>query len=362
MRKRALFATVAVMLALAVSAHAEDKKDAAQADKPAGPPPALVVLEEIRSGRAESMTEYVGTAYYARQATVAAEVSGKVLKVYVNDGQRIDKSSPIVELDSEIAEANLASTRASFEQSLIELERAEKDLARMKKLYDEGTIAESLYDEYFYKAAGLHKKVDGLRADRDRLELELSKKTVLAPFSGVVVSKDVEIGEWVASGGKVATLASTSDIDVLVSVPESVLGFMDQGRKVDLTIGQKKLSGKVIAIFPSGDVATRTFTVKVRADNAKGIYEGMGVRVSLPNGPVFDGLLVNRDAVINKFGSDVVFVDNNGAAKMIQVRVLGYSGLKAAISGEGLSAGMRTVVKGNERIMDGQTIAEAGGR
>lgn len=352
---RGTLIAIAIMISLAVAAHAEDKKAGG------APPPALVAVEEIRQGRAEPMAEYVGTVYYAKRSAVAAEVSGKVLKVHINDAQRIERGSPMVELDAELAEADLASTRASLDQALTELERAEKDLSRMKKLFDEGTIAESLYDEHFYKAAGLQKKADGLRADRERIELELARKTVLAPFSGVVVSKDVEAGEWVSSGGKVAVLASTSELDVLVDVPEAVLPYIAQGRKVDIQAAGRNVTGKVLAIIPSGDVATRTFTVKVRAEGAKGLYEGMGARVSLPVGPAFDGMLVNRDAVINKFGSDVVFVEEGGIARMIRVRVAGYDGAQAAITGEGLLAGMRAVVKGNERLMDAQPVSTGGG-
>jgi len=150
-------------------------------------------------------------------------------------------------------------------------------------------------------------------------------------------------------------------VDVIVDVPEPILGFLRAGDKVQVKIGGEKLAGAVRAFIPRGDVATRTFPVKIRMKNPGGrLKEGMEARAALPSSGKITGLLVSRDAVVKKFGMDVVFVVADGMAKMVRVDITGHHGEMVGISGPGLEAGMQVAVKGNERIMDGQpvTIAE----
>jgi multidrug efflux pump subunit AcrA (membrane-fusion protein) len=108
-------------------------------------------------------------------------------------------------------------------------------------------------------------------------------------------------------------------------------------------------------------VATRTFSIKVRLRNPGGLFEGMEARVAVPSRPRLEGLMVPRDAVLKQFGMDVIFVVKEGQAKMVPVSVSGFEGLRAGVSAEGLEEGMKVVIKGNERIRDGQPVMLPGG-
>ena len=108
-------------------------------------------------------------------------------------------------------------------------------------------------------------------------------------------------------------------------------------------------------------MATRTFSVKVRLRNPGSLFEGMEARVGVPSGARLEGLMVPRDAVLKQFGMDVIFVVEEGLAKMVPVSVSGFEGLKAGVSAEGLIEGMKVVIKGNERIRDGQPVMVPGG-
>jgi multidrug efflux pump subunit AcrA (membrane-fusion protein) len=108
---------------------------------------------------------------------------------------------------------------------------------------------------------------------------------------------------------------------------------------------------------PKGDVATRTFSVKIRLKNPGGLVEGMEARAQLPTASRQESLLVPRDALVVKFGKNVVFVVDESVAKMVPVVVKGYSGLLVGITGQELAAGQQVVVKGNERLFGGEQLA-----
>ncbi|GAB4388289.1 MAG: multidrug efflux RND transporter periplasmic adaptor subunit VmeC [Thermodesulfovibrionales bacterium] len=359
-RLTALLLTAALALALAGQALAQKPGEGG------GPPPAPVVVAEIKTGLAEPVSEFVGTVYYPRVSDVSAEVAGQVREVRFEEGRRVKEGEPLVLLSSDLLEAQIESTRATYEQVLAQLEKAGKDLRRMEALYKEDSVAQTVYEEHLYREKELDRNAASLKADLERLALEREKKTIRAPFGGVVIDKPVEPGEWVSPGDPVAVVGEDSSVDVIVAVPAHVLPFVKTGRKVDLKARGDSLTGRVEAVVPRGDVATRTFSVKVRLQNRTGLLEGMEARVFLPSGDKIEGLVVPRDALSSVMGMDVIFVVRDSAARMVPVAVTGYSGLEAGVrpldEAAGLAEGMQVVVQGNARLQDGQPVQVIGDR
>ncbi len=116
------------------------------------------------------------------------------------------------------------------------------------------------------------------------------------------------------------------------------------------------MTGKVFAVIPRGDIATRTFPVKIRITNSMLLIEGMEARVALPEAKKRKTLIVPRDAVVTMYGNTVVFAVKDSTASLIQVNVIGYKGKTAGINGQGLTEGMKVVIKGNERLRNGQKV------
>lgn len=338
----------ALLLAAASGAYA--------ADAPQGPPPALVAVEAVRAGKAEPMAEFVGSVAYHAVSDVASEVAGVVVEVNYDEGTRVTRGQVLARLNTELLEAGVAGVRASHEQALIEIEQAERDMGRMVALYAEQSVSEVLREDSQFKVRQLRQKAAALEASLARLELERAKASIRAPFDGIAVARPVDLGEWVGAGGTVAVLADASRVDVVVNVPEGTLGLLKVGRQVAVTARDRRYTGTYTAFVPRGDVATRTFAIKLGIKGAGDLYEGMEARAMLPTGSPRSGLLVPRDAVINQFGRDVVFVAVDGVARMIPVRVTGYEGSLASVEGEGLSVGQMAVTKGNERLREGQPV------
>ncbi len=324
--------------------------------KPQGPPPMLVEVTDIDKGTTEPLVELVGTIYYARVSRVASEISGIVEKIHFTEGARVKAGEPLLTLRSDLLKTSLSGTRASYEQAQVELERAGKDLQRIKALYQERSVSESLYDDNYYTVLGLEKRTLALKAVLDRQELELEKTSIPAPFSGLVQAKLTEQGEWVSTGGQVALIADDRSLEVHVEVPQKMLRYLHPGQELSVKSGGKSYQARFIHFIPQGDLATRTFTVKLKLKSAKGLIQGMEARALLPNGPKIESLLVPRDAVVKQAGKDILFLVIEGQAKAIPVEIHGYQGMMIAVSGEGLTVEQQVVVKGNERIRDGQSV------
>jgi len=347
---------VSLLSAMSGFAAAEEKPNAKTQAKPQGPPPALVEVAQIVLGEAEPMVEFVGTVYYSRKSNLAAEVEGVVDQVFFEEGYRVKEGEPLVSLESNILDTVISGTQADYELVLVELEQAKKELKRREPLYEEGSVSESSYDEYFFKSKMLQSRAMSIKASMDRLMLEKKKKKIRAPFDSIVIKKNAEIGEWVKEGGMIAVVADDSIVDIVVNVPAGMLKYLEAGKKLTVKSDSEKFTGEFFSFVPKGDVATRTFDVKIRLQNTKGLVEGMEARALVPSSEKREGLKVPRDAVIDQYGQNVIWLAKDSTAKMVPVQIIGYDGMFVGVSGAGLADGDMVVVKGNERLREGQPV------
>ena len=321
-----------------------------------GMPPANVVVTEVSTDMIAPESEFIGTVYYQEVSDIASEVNGVVEVVSFEEGQRIKKGDVLVKLGADLLKKTLQATRATYEQVISDLEKAEKDLKRAESLYREELLSEQSYDEQRFAVKSLEKKSASLMADVQRLEIELQKKNITTPYDGVVIKKHIARGEWLSPGSIVATIARDDLVDIITEVPERVIRHIKRDMDIVVKVAGKEIMGKVVAIIPKGDISTRTVPVKIRAKNSLSLIEGMEARVSLPVDEKRKSFIVPRDAVITAFGMTVVFSVKDSKAMMIPIKVIGYKGLSAGIYAEGLKEGMKIVTKGNERLRDGQPV------
>src|SRR3990170_349596 len=304
---------------------------------PIGIPPAKVVVAAVSSGMVVPQSGFVGTVYYQEVSDIASEVEGLIETAAFEEGKEVKKGEPLVRLNADLLQKSIQATRASYEKVIVDLEKAR-------------------LDDQKFKVRGQEKMAESLKAEKERLEAGLVRKVIRAPFSGIVLQKKADTGEWLSPGSPVATIARSNVVDIIVNVPEEVLRFILPGQSVQIESGGREISGEFFTVIPKGDIATRTFPVKIRVQNNGSLMEGMDARVTLPIGKKRKSLLVPRDAVITLPGSTIVFAVTESKAKMIPVQVTGYDGKMAWIDSDLLGDGMDVVVKGNERLRDGQPV------
>jgi len=330
-----------------------------------GPPPARVVTATARSGEVRPQFTYVGSVYFPEVSEVAAEVAGRVDSYNFEEGRSVAMGQELVELDTELVEKDLETAKFEYRNVFSSLENARRELQRINALYRKKTVSEQDYDKAFYLVAGLENRATALQAKVARLEIQLEKSVVKAPFDGLVLERLVDRGEWVNPGTPVAILARNDTVDVVVHVPENVLPFLHEGMPLAAEVGGRRLDGEVRAVIPRGDVATRTFPVKIRAVNDGTLAEGMEARVRVPAGEKREAVLVPRDALLLAMDRNQVWVVFGDKAVSIPVEVTAYLDADVAVRSldpaTELAPGMQVVVKGNERLRPGQPVVVVGG-
>ncbi|MFQ5329942.1 MAG: efflux RND transporter periplasmic adaptor subunit, partial [Thermodesulfobacteriota bacterium] len=282
-RLTTLLFIAAILFVIATTAHGEEKQKKG-GGPPGGRPPARVVVSDVTGGMIVPEGEFVGTVYYREVSDLASEVSGRVDAVHFEEGQRVREGHPLVTINADILGKTLQAMRASYEQVLADMERAGRELERNEGLFREELISEKEYDNYRFLAQGLEKRGASLLADVERLEVELKKKGIAAPFDGVVLQRHVDRGEWLSPGSPVATIGNDAVVDIIVDISERIIPFAKVGSEVDVTAAGATFHGRLTAVVPKGDISTRTFPVKIRVKNDHHLKEGMEARVRLPQG------------------------------------------------------------------------------
>mgnify|MGYP003571740779 CR=1 FL=1 len=324
-----------------------------------GQGPSLVQTEIVKKAQVKSLQTFVGSVVYEQSSKVASQGSGSVVSVNFKEGDKVKRGQVLNELDNQIIKAQIRSLKASLNEVLVNLKRAKKDLARYETLIKQDAVSQSVYDDNYFNVESLENKVVSLQASIKAKEIEMSKKVTIAPFEGVIISKNIELGDWTKQGGLVAELVNLDSAQVEVNLPQKVVSLLKPKMPISITAGMKKYSGYVDAIIPKGDIATRTFPVKLSFDKApKNLFEGMAATIEVQSGRNIQAMVVPRDAVLKRFGQNVIFIDVKGSAMMIPILIVGYTNGKVAVNAEGLIEGMRVVTKGNERIFPKSPIKD----
>ncbi|GMV99540.1 MAG: MexH family multidrug efflux RND transporter periplasmic adaptor subunit [Candidatus Hydrogenedentota bacterium] len=320
-------------------------------------PAAKVVVQEVARGTLQQTTTKVGNAFFKEVASLATEVSGKVISVQFEEGDRIGKGTVLVELDHTLLDANLRAAEAAVKENKTRLEQEQVRLARAETLLQDQVTTQQDYDDIRFTVDSLAHRVEAFQAEAERIREEITKKNIVAPFDGIVLQRETEIGEWKNIGDTIAVFARSGVFDVVVNVPETTVPFVRPEATAPVRVAGATLVGNIVAVIPKGDTVSRTFPVKIRLDHPGDVLmEGMSVEVDLPVGSTIECATVPRDAVLLEGRDNAVYAVVDSKAKRIPVKVLGYEGLTAGVEGAGLAPGLKVIVKGHERIKDGQPV------
>jgi len=376
-----------------------------------GGPPINVVVAEAQMRELPATATLVGSVDAVRRSRVGAEVSGVVLDMPVRQGDAVVAGQLLCRLDDELIALQLDEARArlgALKAVLEELEAGTRpevvaklaakvaeaeawrqrwtyELERVRRLYSdkEAGSQREVYDAEAELAAAVQLKAaaeadyqeakNGPRKEQiagaayevaeqeavvKRLEREVRKTQIRAPFDGFVVRRAVEVGEWVASGDEVAEVADLSTVLVRVYVPEFALPYCTEGAETGVRVDalQRAYVGRIKHRIPLADATARTFPVEIELANVdQQLAAGMFARATVPSGPNTATVAVPRDAVIDRQGTSyvaLVIPGENGLMAMPTPVTTGADiGGWVAIRSGNVPPGTQVVIRGNERVM-----------
>ena len=308
-------------------------------------PPAPVIVAEVVEQPLVADLSFVGRIQPRRSSRVATETEGRVVRRFREAGQAVRTGDPLFELANDPLQAALAEAQADFA-----LRQFNHDRSRQLRATD--SVSEQDLRDDAYELARAQAKLAGLQAQVEDL-------FVRAPFSGHIVQTFTEVGQWVGRGGEIAQVISIDTVRVIVEVPERHVPQLALGDHADIfvdALGGDPITGRVAVILAEGYASSRTFPVVVRALNPEGrMRSNMSAQVHFQIAQAQASLLVHKDALVSGPQGQVVYLARDGKAVSHPVQTgLAHKGY-VAVTGD-LAPGDLAVVRGNERLMDGQAV------
>jgi HlyD family secretion protein len=335
---------------------------------------------------AQSDVTLVATGYvFARKkATVAPKTTGRLAKLYVDEGSVVKEGQLIAELESADAQAALAQVRADIAAAKAKVTRAGSDVSdtatRSKRADDlnqrqAGTRADAddaraRLDAAKTTLASAQADAKAVAARQDSMNVQLENTKVRAPFAGTVIRKLTEIGEFIPPQSPgVVTLASLDDLEVQADVAEAQFHKVKVGTPAEIILDafpDQRFRGRVTDLRPMVDRSKAAVTVKVRfVDPADRVLPDMAAKVSFLTKALDDAalkaapkLIVPADAVVERNGQHVVFTVEDEHARALPVSVKGPAGSGALELSDGPATGTRVIRRPDEQIRDGVSVKE----
>lgn len=300
-----------------------------------------------------------GTVQSSLASTVAGEVEGLVEEFTVREGDTVKKGQLLVRLRTKQLELEKKGIEAELEETLARQSLAEREFGRAQELFDAQIIPREELDAKQYDLNAWKGRDLRLRASIERIEDEIERAAIYAPFDGVVLEERTQVGEWLGKGDPVVELMSTAGLEVRVDVPERYIRRFRTGSQVGIAfeaLDGKRVSGKVRAVIPQADVAARTFPVIVTFGNPGGAAPGMMAEAVFSGGNQSGQTIVPKDAVVLQAGRQTVFiVTSEGTVRPVAIRQGVGVGQWVVVEGP-VNPGDRVVTRGNERLNPGQPV------
>ncbi|WP_122665228.1 efflux RND transporter periplasmic adaptor subunit [Pseudomonas viridiflava] len=318
--------------------------------------PAMVIQP---SPSAQAMDSYPGEVRARFEPDLAFRIGGKVSKRLVEEGQRVKANQPLAELDAQDVRLQLDATRAQVAaaEANLQLVRSERD--RYKTLMDRQMVSRSQFDnaENLYRSG--EARLKQIKAELTVADNQTSYAVLRAPQDGVVAKRLVEVGQVVAAGQTVFTLAADGEREVLISLPEQNFARFktDQPVTVELwTQREQRFPGRIRELSPAADPRSRTFAARIAFAGGKVPAElGQSARVFIEAAQAVP-LAVPLSAVTSENGSHYVWrVAADSTLKRVNVR-LGPYGQESVPVLEGLAASDWIVAAGVHVLHEGEQV------
>jgi len=319
-----------------------------QAPKPAAQafPAPKTATAEIRDIALTTSAEAVIEA--VRQSTVSAQIAGRIVDLRFDVGDYVKKGQVIARIDERAVSQAEAASVAQVNEAQAALANARAQYERSKQLLEQKFISQAALDqaEAAYKAA--QARVTALLAGAGAAATERSFATIVAPYSGVVSARHVELGEMAAPGRPIMTGFDPSTLRVVATVPQAQVAAIRAGGKARIEVPSlgRWIEVKSMTIVPSADPRTHTTQIRLELpEDVRGIYPGVYARAHFVVGTAAR-LLVPRAAVVRRSEVTAVYVvGTDGRPRLRQVR-LGTAGDEASVEVlSGLKPGERVAVE-----------------
>jgi RND family efflux transporter MFP subunit len=293
---------------------------------PAAPAAYPVQGAAVRRGAILTRIAAAGSLVPRRESRIGAEVTGRIERVFVSVGDRVDAGAPLFQIDTSSYDAALRQASAGLDLARAQRHQIEADLARTRQLFERELVSPQQLEK-------LETSLEVARAQENQAEQavaiarqNLDKTLVRAPYAGSIAQRLADEGTMGLTAPQtiVVVLQETAELEARVAIPETQLGLVQVGDRATVAVEGlgDAIATEVFAVADTADPATRTYLVRLRVPNPERYLKaGVFARVEIEPRAKANVLLVPREALRSEAGAHSVLGVRDGVAVALPVEV-----------------------------------------
>lgn len=288
----------------------------------------------VTSQKLSNRLEAGGTLLASEEIVLHPEISGRIILLNIDEGNFITKGTLLVKInDSEL--------QAQLQKQQAQKQIAEKNEQRLKELLAINGIGQQDYDASLLQ-------LNNIKADIEITKAQIEKTEIRAPFSGKLGLKQISIGAYVTPATIIASLQQVDILKLDFFIPEKYSSQIKKGATVKFKTdnGNSEFTGRIYAVEPHVDEASRSIQVRASVDNSKGILNpGAFTKIILDINDIPEALLIPSQCIIPEAKGKKIILCKNGFAEFRKV-IIGLRSESNVQILEGLQAGDTIAVSG----------------
>jgi membrane fusion protein (multidrug efflux system) len=302
-----------------------------------------VEVVEIEPGDVARTISIPGTVLPNEEVQLFSEVSGRIQSINFQEGQTVGKGAILLVVDTDILKAQRAKLK-------VEYDLAEKDEARKKTLLDAKGISLEEYEKSASQLANIQSQID-------LVNVQISKATIRAPFSGRIGLRHVSEGAFISPSTAITTIIQENPIKVEFSVSENYANHVKIGQSIEFKADNSSDTyfADVYAYEPLIDATTRMLTLRAKATNKGKLMPGTFVSVNYDLGKEQNAFMVPTQSIIPILKGQKIYVVRDGKVAEVPVEIGLRTAEKVQIIGD-VKAGEKVLVTGLLAVRAGAPV------
>lgn len=286
-----------------------------------------------------------GTLLPDEEVMLTSEVAGVVEAIHFGEGRRVKAGELLLNLNDDELQAQLKKLE-------LQLALAQQQEARRKKLLEIGGISEEEYDESLTE-------YNSLQAEAELIKVQIAKRAIRAPFSGVIGLREVSEGSYLTPGTRIARLVKTNPIKVSFAIPEKYGNRIEPGSSISFQVEgmDQAFDGRIYAQEPYIDMETRTLTYQARSNNPQNrLIPGAFADITIVLNRFEQALMVPTEALVPEQSGQKLYLYREGKPEPIAVKT-GIRNADRVQIVDGLSPGDTVITSGLLQIRPGVGVS-----
>lgn len=293
-------------------------------------------------------SEIIGTVSPQNQSEVLPKMSGEVLSVHFQAGDRVAEGQVLVTLDSD----SLTSARINIDTAQLQLGDYQKTLERTQALYDSGATSQQELEQAQKAVTSAQLQLESAQDSYNTLQKNVN---ITAPISGIIESRSVEVHDNVSPQGAICVIAQKDTMQVVFQVSERIKNTLRPGDAIALSKNGSDYTGKVTEIASKTSSNSGLFEIKADIQDGASLSSGSKVAISLITDRAENALTIPVDAIYYDNGSPYVFINNGGIAEIRYIETGINNSQLIQVTG-GLDESTQVITSWSSKLTNGTAV------